>query len=181
MLFSYRELISRGETQYSIRKKVEAGVLFLAGRGLYSDQNHPILDEGYVSVKYPKAVLTGYSAFYLHDLTDGVPEFYYLATPYNVPAIKDSAIKQTYQDPAALEVGAVYLDTGSGKARVHDPERMLIELFRLRAKWPKDLYFEVLSAYRRRKNELDYGKLERYLGCFKNGRNLFARIREALV
>ena len=181
MVFSYRELVRNGETQYSIRKKVEAGVLFLVGRGLYSDQKDPILDEGYVSVKYPKAVLTGYSAFYLHNLTDGVPEFYYLATPYNAPVIQDPAIKQTFQDPATLEVGAIWMDIGSGRAKVHDQERMLIELLRLRTKWPKDLYFEVLGAYRRRKNELDYGKLERYLGCFKNGRNLFARIREALV
>ena len=181
MILTYRQLIANGENQYSIRKKVKEGVIFLVGRGLYSDRKDPILDEGYVSVKYPNSVLTGYSAFYLHDLTDGVPEFYYVATPYNALPIRDPSVKQTYQDPNYLNVGATWISTNEGKAKAHDLERMLIELFRLRSRWPEDLYFEVLASYRRRKNELDYAKLERYLGCFKNGRNLFERIREALV
>ena len=181
MIFSFGDLTKRGETQYSIRKKVENGELIKLQRGFYSDDPNELGGEAYYCKKYPDAILTGYSAFYLYDLTDGAPDYYYLTTPRNAIPINDPFVKQSYQNTDTINIGVATMETDSGPVRIYDLERTLIELVRLRTKYPADLYYEVLSSFRTRKDELDLTKVYDYLAAFKNGKNLFQKIKEAMV
>ena len=181
MVYSTKELLASGETQRSIKRKVESGELFLLGRGIYSTNRRQPIDEAYLSVKYPHAVLTGYSAFSHYDLTDGVPEFYYLATPRNSPPIKNKEVHQSYQESETIYIGAITCAYKGNEVRIYGFERTLIELFRLQAKWPSDLYFEVLGSFRKKKGEIDFAKVNMYLRHFKNGVKLLQWIKEAFA
>ena len=181
MVYSFRDLTEKGETQYSIRRKVEAGKLIQLQRGYYSDDPNELSSEAYYCKKYPDAILTGYTAFYLYDLTDGIPDYYCLATPRNAIPINDPFVKQSYQNLDTINIGVTTMETDSGPVRIYDLERTLIELVRLRTKYPPDLYYEVLSSFHARKDELDLTKAYDYLAAFKNGKNLFQKIKEAMV
>lgn len=181
MIYSFRDLKKKGETQYSVRRKVESGKLIRLQRGYYSDDPNEFGSEANYCKKYPNAILTGYTAFYLYDLTDGIPDRCYLATPRNAVPINDPSVKQTYQNLDIINVGVTVMETDSGLVRIYDLERTLIELIRLRSKCPSDLYYEVLSSFRARKDELDFTKVYDYLASFKNGKALFQKIKEAMV
>ena len=77
MIYTAKELIELGETEYSIRKKVSSGDLFVLERGIYSTKKDNYVDEVYISKKYPNAIITGLSAFYIYDLTDHIPDYFY--------------------------------------------------------------------------------------------------------
>jgi hypothetical protein len=65
--------------------------------------------------------------------------------------------------------------------RTYDLERLLIELIRLKIKYPSDLYFEVLNSFREKKGELDFSIVQEYLSHFDGGNNILLRIKEAIA
>ena len=89
-------------------------------------------------------------------------------------------MKQSYQDSSFFEVGKTNIETKNGVVCTYDLERLFIELIRLKEKYPKDLYHEVLSSFRRVKNKLDYYKLNMYCKYFSNNDSLIAKIQEIL-
>ena len=180
MIFTAKELISQGETEYSIRKKVTNGNLFLVERGIYSDDASPFVDEVYLCKKYPNAVLTGLSAYYLYDLTDSIPDKHCLATQQNSFPIRRKDVIQSYQEKEIFPIGITQMDIDGGRVQIYDLERMLIETIRLRERMPADLYYEVVESFRRRKGDLDFYTLAQYLGRFKNGNALLYRIKGAI-
>ncbi len=180
MVYSTKDLLQNGETEYSIRNKVSKGVLFLKERGLYSDTIDFFFDEVYITKKYPYAVITGLSAFYIYYLTDHIPEFFYVATKQHSYPIKRKDIKQSYQDPSFFEIGITEKMTDVGVVRTYDLERLLIELIRLKEKYPREVYYEVLNSFRKIKHQLDFYKVNEYLKYFSNGANLELKIKEII-
>ena len=181
MIYSTKELIRNGETEYTIRIKLGSGKLHKLGRGYYSDDPDELSSEAYYGKKYPDGVITGYSAFCFHDLTDGVPDYYCLATPRNSLPIHDPFIRQSYQSLDTINLGVEIGDNGAGPFRVYGLERTLIELFRLRTKYPSDLYYEVLASLRSRKDDIDWAKVYDYAGAFRKEKRLFQKIKEAMA
>lgn len=181
MIYSTKELIRNGETEYTIRIKLGSGKLHKLGRGYYSDDPDELSSEAYYCKKYPDGVITGYSAFCFHDLTDGVPDYYYLATPRNSLPIHDPFVRQSYQSLDTINLGVEIGDNGAGPFRVYDLERTLIELFRLRTKYPSDLYYEVLASLRSRKDDIDWAKVYDYASAFRKEKRLFQKIKEAMA
>ena len=181
MIYTTKELIASGEDERSIRIKIKHKELFKLERGLYSTEEQVFKDELFYAKKYPNAVLTLSSAFYLHDLTDEVPDFYYLATPDNALPIHDPKVKQSYQDRTIIPIGVMRMGLRGGVIRVYDQERTLIELYRLRTKMAPELFYEVLSSYRERKEELDLAKTAEYCSHFRNGNHLLAKVKEGLA
>lgn len=57
---------------------------------------------------------------------------------------------------------------------------LLIELFRLKEKYPPEIFYEVLSSFRKIKSQLDLYKLNKYLKQFSNGSNLLLKVKEAI-
>ena len=180
MIYTTKELLKNGETEYSIRKKLNSGSLYLLERGIYSDRQDDIDNESFVSNRYPHAIITGLSAFYLYDLTDYIPEYYYLATEQHSFPIRKDSIKQSYQDSSFFEVGVIYKKFEDGYVRTYDLERLLIETIRLKEKFPREIYYEVINAFRKNKAKIDFYKLNQYLKSFKNGGVLLAKIKEII-
>ena len=179
MIYTTKELLSKGETEYSIRSKLKTGALFLVERGYYSDNSEDVFnDDVFISKKYPKAVLTGLSAFYIYGLTDHIPDYFYLATEQHSFPIRRVDVKQSYQDQSFFEVGITEKELDEGLVRTYDLERLLIELFRLKEKYPREIYFEVLNSFRKLKDKIDFYKVNRYLKSFANGSGLMSKIKE---
>ena len=181
MILTTKELLELGETEYSIRKKLNSGSLRLIERGFYStnsDDNSN--DEVFVSKKYPFAVITGLSAFYIYGLTDYIPDYFYLATEQHSFPVRRRDIKQSYQDKSFFEIGVVNKKLDEGNVRTYDLERLLIELFRLKEKYPREIFYEVLSSFRKIKNQIDFYIVNRYLKSFSNGSNLLLKIKDGI-
>ena len=181
MIYTTKELLENRETEYSIRNKVIKGELYLIERGVYSDKPNAIYrDEVLISKKYPSGILTGLSAFYIYELTDYIPSCFYLATIQHSFPIRKKDIKQSYQDSSFFEVGSTILELDEGSIKIYDLERLLIELVRLKEKYPKEIYYEVINSYRKIKDSLDFYKLNEYLKSFSNGNNLLLKIKEII-
>ncbi len=180
MIYKAQELLTLGESEYSIRNKVSSGKLFLVDRGIYSDKNHNYVNEAFICKKYKKAILTGLSAFYIYGLTDYIPDKFYLATKQHSFPIRKDNVSQIYQDKSFFEVGKKTMEYDGGIINIYDMERLLIELVRLKSKYPAELYYEVLSSFRKNKDKLDFYKINEYSKKFKNNDSLLRKIKEIL-
>lgn len=180
MIFSTKELLDCGETEYSIRTKVSKGALFLIERGIFSDKPLNYVDEAVICKKYPFAVLTGLSAFYFYGLTDHIPDNFYLATEQHSFPIRREGIVQSYQDQLFFSIGVAQKETENGFINIYDLERLLIELIRLKERYSPELYYEVLASFRKIKNQIDFYKVNEYAKCFKNQNTLLHKIKEAI-
>ena len=180
MIYSAKELFKNGETQYSIRNKISKGDLFCLEHGLYSSDPEPFIDEEYICKKYPQTILTGLSAFYIYGLTDVIPNKFHLVSEQHSFPIRRNDVAQSYQDSSFFSVGKKKMRYGESYIAIYDLERMLIELIRLREKYPPELYYEVINSFRKIKDKLDFYKINKYLEKFKNGESLQKKIKEAI-
>ena len=95
------------------------------------------------------------SAFYYHQLTDVIPEKYYLATKREAAKISDPRVVQIFENSGQLELGADNIAHGGANIYMYNKERMLIELLRNKNKLPFDYYKEILNNYRKIIEDLD--------------------------
>ena len=181
MIFSTKELLNNGENEYSIRTKTKEGSLFLIERGYYSDKsNYDFRSEAFISKKYPFAIVTGISAFFIYGLIDYIPDYTYLATEQHSFPIRKSDIKQSYQDQSFFEIGATVKELDEGPVRIYNLERLLIEVFRLKEKYPREIYYEVINSFRKIKEKIDFYMINQYLKAFSNGENILLKIKETI-
>lgn len=180
MIYLTKDLLKNGETEYSIRNRIANGSLFNIGHGLYSDEPNTFMNEAFISKKYPNAIITGLSAFHLYNLTDVIPNNIYVATEQHSFPIRKSDIKQSYQDQSFFEIGKALLETDEGTIQTYDLERLLIETIRLKEKYPPELYYEVISNFRKIRDKLDFYKINNYVKNFKNGNKLLNKIKELI-
>jgi predicted transcriptional regulator of viral defense system len=176
MLLSYQECITQYGSDYGIKKAISEGRLFFKEKGLYSTTEH-YSELSSIMLKYPKAVLTGKSAFYYHSLTDGIPDYYYLATRRNDTRINDKRVQQSFLKEEMFNAGITTMRYNNSVIRVYDRERMLIELMRFKAKYSLDYYKEVVLNYRKIADTLDFVSVEDYAMMFKNGGTLLNMIQ----
>lgn len=181
MIYTTSELLKSGETEYSIRRKLEKSLIFKVSNGFYSDKRDYVVDEQYISKRYPSAVFTGFSAFYMRDMTDGIPSFFYLATVKKTFPIRRSDVRQSYQSETIFSIGITTIKWNNISIRTYNLERLLIELIRLKTKYPSDLYYEVLNSFREKKSEIDFGLIQEYLSNFENGTHILLKIKEAIA
>ena len=164
---TYKQCIEIYGSDHMLKKEIAEGNLFQKEKGIYSlGRNCSELE--IISVKYPKAVFTGESAFYYHGLTDVIPDFYHLATARTDGRIKDERVKQTFMKEAIFDMGQIKMPYHSIEICIYNLERMLIELVRFRGKLPFDYYKEIIGAYRNRVETIDIVKVEEYAAKFKH-------------
>lgn len=181
MIYTTKELLGLGETEYSIRKKIKNGSFYLIERGFYSTEpDEKYNNEVFVSKKYPFGIITGLSAFYIYDLTDYVPGYFYLATEQHTFPIRRYDVKQSYQEPSFFEIGVIYKQLDEGVVRTYDLERLLIELFRLKDNYPPEVYYEVINSFRKIRHKIDFYKVNLYLKYFSNCDFLLSKIKVAI-
>ena len=136
-----------------------------------------------ICARYPNAVLTMESAFAFHRLSDFVPDRYTFVTPLNAHRMQNEKVSQSFMSNDIIPIGATKVEMGNGTIQVYDKERMLIELFRLKSKFPPDYYREVVNAYRdlAREEAINFRRLNDYCKLFKKGHIIRARIEEVIL
>ena len=154
MVLSFSECIQHYGSKYNLKKKIAQGKLYKLERGIYADKKY-VSEYQIISKKYPAAVFTLNSAFYYHQLTDVIPEKYYLATKREAAKISDPRVVQIFENSGQLELGADSIARGGANIYMYNKERMLIELLRNKNKLPFDYYKEILNNYRKIIEDLD--------------------------
>ena len=95
MILTYTECIDRYGNSYQLEKAVAEEQIYRVESGLYSTKRYSAELEIIVK-KYPNAILTGEYAFYCHELTNVIPEKYYIATKAKAAKLLDTRIVQVY-------------------------------------------------------------------------------------
>ena len=158
---SRTECLKEYGSDYFIQKKVDTGELYRIDKGIYSVREY-VPDLALLCYKYPKAVVTMNTAFYLYGLTDEIPDEYYLATKREAAPMQDPRVKQVFMPGHLLEIGKTETDYKGYIVPVFDRERMLIELIRYKSKLPFNYYKEILGNYRRILPRLDAENIRNY-------------------
>jgi len=179
-LYTYREALEEFGSRSQVARRLEAGELFGLARNLYSTVNHP--DPLAVAAKrYPDGILTALTAFYMHGLTDKIPDRIDLATRRNATRINDAEIRQHFVAGRLFEIGLSAAVHDGTQVRIYDLESMLFYLVHHDDTLPFDLFKEVMKSYRARAGDLDYRKLQEYSAILPGGRrNLERAIKEVL-
>ena len=182
MVFTWEEIVkiegSIGKAYRSIEKRKYKKV----SHGIYVDDSEYISELEQLFVRYPRATLTMQSAFDYYELSDYVPDKYYLVTPYNSHTISNPKVSQSYMDEEMIEIGRNKVLTNYGYIHIFDKERMLIELFRLKIKLPREYFLEVVSSYRVLKSmeAISLRKVSDYCMKLKNGNKILKEIQEMI-
>lgn len=167
MILTYEECIKRYGTDYKVKKEIEAGRLFQKEKGIYTDQKY-CSDLSIVTVKYPRAIFTGESAYYYYGLTDVIPDCYHLATKRTDSRIKNLSIKQYFVNENLFDIGKVTMVYNGVQINIYSKERLLVDLIRQKHKMPYDYYKEIINSYRRIADELDYFQVEECVSQLRN-------------
>lgn len=147
MILTYKECIERYGSDYMLKKEIAEGRVFQKEKGIYSLSN-ACSELEIISVKHPRAIYTGESAFYYHSLSDVIPDYYHLATIRTDSRIKDPRVRQAYLKEDIFDMGKIIMQYHNTEINIYGLERMLIELMRFRSKMPLDYYKEIVSNYR---------------------------------
>lgn len=161
MIYTYTECLEKYGSKYNINKKISEGTLYKQEKGIYSDEKHVSWLQIIVK-KYPKAIITMNSAFYYHNLTDVIPEQYYLATTRGSAKIADKRVVQIFENSENLMMGAENIVHNGVEILMYNRERMLVELLRNKNKLAFDYYKEILNNYRELIHELDIRLIQDY-------------------
>lgn len=172
MLYFHKELKEKLKSDYQIQKAVSDKKYYKIEKGLYSDKKFVNPIEVIVK-KYPNAIFTSDSAYYYYDLTDVIPDYFYLATKRTDSRINDKNIKQVFVPNELFDFGKVQIEIENIKINIYDEERMLVELIRKRNILPFDYYKEVIASYRKNINKLDIYKIQEYISYYKNESSLY--------
>lgn len=172
MLYFHKELKEKLKSDYQIQKAVSNKEYFKIENGLYSDMEfvNPL---EIICKKYPEAVFTSDSAYYYYDLTDVIPDYFYLATKRSDTRINDKNIKQIFIPNDLFEFGKTQIEIENIRISIYDEERMLVELIRKKNIIPFDYYKEIISNYRKKTDKLDIYKIQEYISYYKNELSLY--------
>ena len=172
MLYFHKELKDKLKSDYQIKKAVMNKDYYKIETGLYSDVEfvNPL---EIICKKYPNAIFTMNSAYYYYDLTDVIPDYFYLATKRSDSRINDINIKQLFIPNDLFDFGKTEIEIENIKINIYDEERMLVELIRKRNIVPFDYYKEIISNYRKKSDKLDIYKLQEYISYYKNELTLY--------
>lgn len=179
MVYYYKELLESGLNRYQIEKKVSNGELYKIEKGIYSDVKFPS-ELSVITKKYSKAILTLNSAFFYYELTDKIPDYYYLATDKKSSNIENNSVKQIFTKRELLGIGLTKMTIEDAVVNIYDKERLLIELIRYKSKLSYELYKEVLNNYRKIKDKLNFIKLYKYAQNF-NGSYIMKAIETEVM
>ncbi|MBO4485315.1 MAG: hypothetical protein J5738_08005 [Lachnospiraceae bacterium] len=180
MLLSYNEAIERYGSEYKLERAISDGIVFKQEEGVYSTERF-VPELGVIMKKYPKAVLAGDYAFYMHGLTNVIPEKYDLATPAKAAKMMDARVHQIYVNNDIFQYGIEEKSIDGVLVRIYDKERMLIELLRNKTKMPYDLYKEIIINYREAIGGLEVRRILEYAAIFPKSRVISKALDEEVM
>ncbi len=176
MILTYEDCIKKYGSDYLIKKEIEAGNLFKQEKGYYSLQEN--CDEmELILAKYPRAIFTGESAYYLMKLSEVKPDKYVLATKRTDSRIKDKKIKQVFANDEAFDIGKTEIEYKDLMIPIYSLERLLVDLIRFKSKYPFDYYKEIIRNYREITGSLDFYLIEECASKFKMERTILESVQ----
>ena len=175
MILTYGECIERYGTDYKIKKEIQAGRLFQKEKGIYSDEKW-CSDITVITVRYPRAIFTGESAYYYYGLTDVIPDKFHLATLRTDSRIKDPSVQQYFINENLFKVGKTSMTYYGVQIPIYSRERLLVDLIRQKSKLSYDFYKELIGSYRRIAEELDFFLVEECTEPLKNKNSILKAI-----
>lgn len=177
MILSYTECIEKYGNEYQLGKAVAEEMIYRIEPGLYSTMRYPV-ELDIIVKKYPDAILTGEYAFYCHDLTNVIPEKYYIATKAKAAKLTDPRIVQLYVKDDLLQLGVTEKEINGVTVKIYDKERMLIELLRNKNTMPYDLYKEIIGNYRKIIEDLQIWRIQEYADIFPKSKMIKKALEE---
>lgn len=182
MVYTWEQIVNIEGNINKAYKSVENRKYKKVSHGVYVDDGELISELEQLFVRYPRATLTLQSAFEYYELSDYIPDKYYLVTPYNSHTIQNDKVCQSYMSEEMIEIGRQKIATQYGHIYIFDKERMLIELFRLKVKLPKEYFLEVVSSYRILKSMevISLRRIGEYCMKMTNGQRLLKEIQEMI-
>jgi len=180
MLYNWKEINEKYGYPLKVREALSVGEIYKVGRGYYSDKQHinPFL---LIATKYPYAIITMDTAFFIHGLTDVIPDNMYLATLRNATRITDDRVVQVFLSERIFEPGKAIQEYEGVQITIYDRERMLIEALRNSKTMPFDYYKEIIAGYRKIDDKLDYRKIEEYISFFQKRDYLYNMLRREVL
>ena len=180
MILSYQEAVNKCGSEYKLHQAVLSGTIYKQEEGIYSTSKN-VSELGIIAKKYPKAVLTGEYAFYLHGMTNVIPEKYNLATLSKAAKLTDIRVNQEYVNSDVFSLGIEEKEVDGVVVRIYDKERMLIELLRHKNSMPYDLYKEILINYRECISNLEIWRIQEYAGVFPKSKMITKALDEEVM
>ena len=145
MLYNWKEINERYGYPLKVREALKNGEIYKVGRGFYS--NTPYINPFLlVAAKYPFAIVTMDTAFYIYGMTDVIPDKTYLATMRSATRINDDFVKQIFLSEELFEPGKTQQEYDGVLITMYDRERMLIEALRNSKSLPFDYYKEIIVS-----------------------------------
>jgi hypothetical protein len=179
-LYTYKEALEEFGSRAEIARRLATDELFSPMRNIYSTESYA--DPLTITMKrYPQGIVTALTAFYIHGLTDKVPDKIDLATRRNSTRNNDPDIRQHFVAEHLFEIGATAVEHDGVKARIYDLESLIFYLVHHDDKLPFDLFKEVMKSYRARAGELDYRMLQEYSTALPGGRKNLERIVKEIL
>ena len=148
-------------SDYLIQRQIDAGKLFRLEKGIFSEQEN-VPELALLLYKYPNAVVTMHNAFYMHGLTDVIPDEYDLATDRDSAKIHDKRVKQYFYPKDSLYMGVEEKEYKGYSIPIYGLERMLVELIRYKTKLSFDYYKEIILNFRRLLPKMNVQKIQDY-------------------
>jgi predicted transcriptional regulator of viral defense system len=180
MLMTYMEAEKEYGSAYKLKAALKLGELSKLDNGLYSDSAN-VSPFALISKKYPFAVITKDSAFYIHGLTDVIPQKAYLATKRNATRIVDSDVVQVFLKDNLFLAGVELTVYDNTEIRIYNKERMLVEAMRNSKTMPFDYYKEIIANYRKQIANMDIRKIEDYIELFKRKDYLYEVLQREVL
>lgn len=176
-LLSRTECLKKYRSDYYINQKIAMGKLFRIDKGIYSDKEN-VPELALIAFKYPNAVITMETAFYLYDLSDEIPDEYSVATKREAAPISDPRVKQYFVSKDILQLGKTEFDYKGFPISTYDRERMLVELIRYKSKLPYNYYKEILLNYRRILPLMNIEKIRDYAEAMPKSKKIINTLRQ---
>lgn len=176
MILTYKECIEIYGDDYHLKKQIKEGKLFQKGKGLYSDKEN-CSELEIICAKYPRAIFTGLSAYYYYNLTDEIPNKYYLATKREDTRINDKRVIQYFVNENIFLIENTQIEYKDILINIYTRERLLVDLIRNKNRYGLDFYKEVINNYRNIIDELDFFKMDEYANKFKNYKSIMNAIQ----
>lgn len=144
-------LMQAGVPFSRIKKAVEKGELVKVDRGIYASPDTLEDDYSLIQMRYAKGIYSGFSALYLQQMCDYLPEKYHMTFPhgYNCRSIESDprGIVVTRTLPEFYNLGVTKVETPCGNiVRVYDRERTLCDILRGRG-IDRDIVKQAMREY----------------------------------
>jgi len=173
-----RDIECLGFSRVNIPTLIEKDIIKKVAQGLYVDTNI-IEDEFYIFQKrYPNAIFSYNTAFYLLNLSDRAPY------KFDVTSIRNHKIKEDvnahYVSKEKFNIGIIEITSPYGNPiKIYNAERCICDILRNSNSIDIELYNKIINNYFKEKNR-NLNVLEEYSKIFKVHKK-FEHIMEVLI